>query len=115
MKTAVEGILYPLDACSKIGPLVTSEGKVKPYSIVPHAAWSICKAQLDMTFSTLMDIKPGRILVLAPLHKGPVGRQDKQVVYTPQNGNLIGTDWQIKLEIPDSIKNYVQISDDGKY
>ena len=113
MKTAVEGILYPVDACSKIGNLESSSNQEpRPFVYVPHAAWTNCKDQLDTIFSQLANLKPTRIFVLAPLHKGPINKEDIQVVYTPLDGILRGSDWQIKLDLPANIKELVQTSDD---
>jgi AmmeMemoRadiSam system protein B len=121
MKNACEGVLYPQDAGSKIELKFQESQRKQPKTLtlrntdltafeVPHKAWLYCKKELENTFSYLKHVKQeadktaSTIFVLAPLHKGPIDFDDKIKIYCPEDGNLKGSDWQIKLETPQEIK-----------
>lgn len=119
MKAATEGIMYPKDAKATLlsyyesldtGAFEPSE--TAPVTEIPHAAWVRCRCELDEAFSPLKGTKPSFVFVLAPLHKGPVSYDDPVVVYAPCDGNLKGSDWEIPLEIPASLRPHVSFSDD---
>ena len=122
MKNACEGVLYPQDAGSQIELKFQESLSNLPKTLtlrntdltafeVPHKAWLYCKEELENTFSYLKHVKGqgadktiSTIFVLAPLHKGPIDFDDKIKIYCPEDGNLKGSDWQIKLETPQEIK-----------
>lgn len=113
MKTSVEGILYPKDAKE-----VLLQSFQISYSFsstvveIPHAAWSVCKDDLDKAFSGVSSLSPSLIFVLGPLHNGPIIGEDAGVVYAPMDGSLKGSDWEIRLSVPDSLKRFITFSDD---
>ena len=116
MRVATEGIMYPKDAKASLLPYYKSL-KDSDYSSVieiPHGAWfrSKCKEELDKAFSTLKRAKPSYVFVLGPLHKGRVSYDDPALVYAPCDGSLSGSDWEIKLSVPSSLRPYVCFSDD---
>ena len=118
MKNACEGVLYPVDAASKIElPKATSSVKTIKLKakeellayLVPHASWQYCKTELENLFSflnqTLSDKdKVEKIILLAPLHKGPINYDDAFRIYCPEDGILRGSDWEIRLTVPEEIK-----------
>ena len=122
MKNACEGVLYPQDAGSQIELKLQESLSNLPKTLtlrntdltafeVSHKAWLYCKEELENTFSYLKHVKGqeadkavSTIFVLAPLHKGPIDFDDKIKIYCPEDGNLKGSDWQIKLETPQEIK-----------
>ena len=53
-----------------------------------------------------------RIFVLGPLHKGPLPDDGPDAVYSPADGKLAGSDWEVRLELPAEIRNLVTVSDD---
>lgn len=114
MRTSCEGILYPKDA---LGILRSSfkASDTKPHPCVvelPHASWQVCKAELDKAFSSLDTKGYDHIFVLAPLHKGKIGYDDAFTLYTPQTDALSGSDWQVPLAVPASLKEFFTQSDD---
>ena len=122
MKNACEGVLYPQDAGSQIELKLQESLSNLPKTLtlrntdltafeVPHKAWLYCKEELENTFSYLKHVNgqeadktASTIFVLAPLHKGPIDFDNKIKIYCPEDGNLKGSDWQIKLETPQEIK-----------
>ena len=114
MRVATEGIMYPKDAKAALLPYYESLKDLVFGSFVeiPHAAWSKCKDELDNTFSTLKGAKPSHIFVLGPLHKGKVSYDDPALVYAPCDGSLSGSDWEIKLQVPFALSQFVCFSDD---
>ena len=114
MRTSVEGIMYPVDACSSIsfdGSLVLEHRLDKFVFTVPHASWSLCRASLDSVFSTLQGRSFTHVFVLGPLHKGPIG-DALGCVYAPEDGVRAGSDWSIDLMVPSVISQMVVRSDD---
>ena len=114
MIVSTEGIMYPKDAKAALLPYYESLKDLGFSSFVeiPHAAWSKCKDELDKAFSTLKGAKPSCVFVLGPLHKGKVSYDDPALVYAPSDGSLSGSDWEIKLSVPSSLRPYVCFSDD---
>lgn len=114
MKNACQGVLYPIAAASQI-QLKTRPQEPKSCTLinsnltaieVPHKAWIYCKEELENTFSFLKIQKQevATVFVFAPLHKGPIDFNEGPKLYTPQDGFLKGSDWQIKLETPAELK-----------
>ena len=114
MRPSVEGIMYPVNACSQVlfGNSDDSEHRLDKFVYtVPHASWSLCKASLDSVFSALRGREFTRIFVLGPLHKGPIGEAEA-CVYAPEDGVLEGSDWSMELAVPTEISSMVVRSDD---
>ena len=112
MKNACEGVMYPKDAAAIAkaalatnapeNATASNNAQNDSFIKVPHKAWSLCKKELDAVFSQLASSaknkeRPKRIFVLAPLHKGPI-IGERFAAYTPCNGVLKGSDWEIPLE-----------------
>ena len=115
MKTAVEGIMYPIGAKAELSSTLPPDSDHRftgPYMEVPHAAWSKCRSILDRVFSFETDSDVARVFVLAPLHKGSVCLDEKDAVYAPEDGELAGSDWKISLQTPSEIAGLVSFSDD---
>ncbi len=64
MKTAVQGIMYPLDAGAKAREFAEKAGisaesaycnaaSVKPYIEIPHAAWEKCQIEMEAALTSL--------------------------------------------------------------
>lgn len=131
MKNACEGVMYPKDAAALVKERLakgnhaespqggkTATGYIpnyipNSYIKVPHKAWSLCKDELDRTFTGIQGRIPNRIVVLAPLHKGPI-TGEPFAVYTPTKSSLKGSDWEIQLQAPNEILNldFIKQSDD---
>ncbi len=114
MRTSVEGIMYPVDACSSISfsdSLCLDHRLDKFVFMVPHAAWDVCSSSLSSVFGSLRGRSFPSVFVLAPLHKGPIG-DAVDVVYAPSDGSLSGSDWSIPLSVPSVIGDLVVRSDD---
>lgn len=78
---AFKDIIYPGDFI----PSVDSDAGLlceKPYHTVPHKALTLCRDELDMTFSGLRGKRPSHIFVLCPLHKGKVFEDDTFRIYS---------------------------------
>lgn len=121
MRVATEDIMYPKDAksallsyCEALKPSQDTLAQDAPAHVIeiPHAAWDRCRSVLDKAFSSLKGLAPSYVFVLAPLHKGPVSYDGPALVYAPCDGSLKGTDWEISLETPSSLRPYVCFSDD---
>ena len=122
MKASAEGILYPKDA--KPSLLMTFHASLDLLNSctlssldsktieIPHAAWSKCKDELDMAFERVAGAKASHIFVLGPLHNGPITPESSDAVYAPSDGSLKGSDWEIMLCVPESLKRFVTFSDD---
>ena len=115
MRCSVEGIMYPLNAKAEISSALSHfSGHHNDFSYieVPHKEWSRCKDKLDSLLLPLRGLDFPYVFVLGPLHKGPVTFDDKYPVYVPEDGDLSGSDWSLKLECPAPISSKVTISDD---
>lgn len=115
MRCSVEGIMYPVDAKAALFPTFTSlSGNCSDSLLaeIPHKAWKFCREELDGIMSGFKGRIFPYVFVLGPLHKGPVEPGPEIPVYGPQDGNLEGSDWKINLQLPDSIKPLVTVSDD---
>lgn len=115
MRCSVEGIMYPLNAKAEISSALSPfSGHHYDFSYieVPHKEWSRCKDKLDSLLLPLRGLDFPYVFVLGPLHKGPVTFDDKYPVYVPEDGDLSGSDWSLKLECPAPISSKVTISDD---
>lgn len=96
--------------------------------LVPHKSWQYCKEELEIIFSYLNSLSfvhnaEITIFVLAPLHKGPIvmdsmddgvktAESSSSKIYSPQDGLLKGSDWEISLKTPEKIKAFVEQNDD---
>ena len=116
MRCSVEGIMYPKDAKSLLGAETlrsSAAGSAKsPVVEVPHASWSVCKAELDRILSSVAGLSPSHVFVLGPLHKGPVCYDSPCDVYAPEDGFLEGSDWKVPLQVPSVLTPFVTVSDD---
>ena len=134
MRTAVQGIMYPLDAGAKarefaIGAGLSAESvycnaaSVRPYIEIPHAAWEKCRNEMEAALTSVTTVtngtsvtngtnRHGLVFFLAPLHKGVLDWDNECEIYAPQNGLLKGPDWEISLEVPSSLESLVRFSDD---
>ena len=115
MRCSVEGIMYPLNAKAEISSALSpflGHHYDFSYIEVPHKEWSRCKDKLDSLLLPLRGLDFPYVFVLGPLHKGPVTFDDKYPVYVPEDGDLSGSDWSLKLECPAPISSKVTISDD---
>ena len=115
MRCSVEGIMYPFNAKAEISsalPPVSGHHYDFSYLEVPHKAWSKCKDELDALLLPLKGSDFPYVFVLGPLHKGPVTFDGTCPIYTPDDGELSGSDWTVDLKCPSSIKQMVIISDD---
>jgi hypothetical protein len=115
MRCSVEGIMYPECAKAALFPAYDSFSGDRSdsfYAEVPHKAWKLCRQELDDTMFRLKGRAFPYIFVLGPLHKGPVDFGPAMPVYCPEDGALKGSDWEIKLRIPEGIGQLVTASDD---
>ena len=119
MRCATEGIMYPYNALKELkdsllfgDDSVSGHGSKAPYVEIPHAAWSVCRDELDCAFASVRGLEPSIVFVLGPLHKGPISADDGFTVYAPEDGVLKGSDWEIALEVPSDLKNLVVQNDD---
>ena len=125
MKTAVQGIMYPLDAGAKAREFAGKAGisaesaycnaaSVRPYIEIPHAAWEKCRNELEsaLTSVTTVTNRHGLVFFLAPLHKGVLDWGNECEIYAPENGSLKGPDWEIGLFTPSGLEGLVRFSDD---
>ena len=128
MRTAVQGIMYPLDAGAKAREFAESLGisaeiaycnaaSVRPYIEIPHAAWEKCRNEMEAALTSVTTVtngtnRHGLVFFLAPLHKGVLDWGNECEIYAPQNGLLKGPDWEISLEVPSSLESLVRFSDD---
>ena len=114
MRTSVEGIMYPVDACSSISfvDCACSDHQLDKFVYcVPHAAWSVCSSALSSVFGSLRGRSFPSVFVLGPLHKGPIG-DAVDAIYAPVDGVLAGTDWSVPLSVPSVVSDLVVRSDD---
>lgn len=115
MNCSVEGIMYPVGAKAELFSAFSScsghccDGS---YAEVPHKAWTLCRQELDAVLFGFRGRTFPRIFVLGPLHKGPLPDDGPDAVYSPADGKLAGTDWEVRLELPAEIRNLVTVSDD---
>lgn len=111
MRTSVEGIMYPFNAAAEVSSACSGILDHR-FVEVSHAAWSRCKPDLDKVFSfgSVSDVR--QVFVLAPLHKGSVCLDPSACVYSPEDGELAGSDWKIALRTPPSLRDLVTFSDD---
>lgn len=113
MKASAEGILYPKNAKEElIRSFIPSSSSTSNVVEIPHAAWSKCKEELNNAFSGLSSCSPSLIFVLGPLHNGPIDLDSLCCVYAPEDGSLLGSDWEITLCVPECLKGFVTFSDD---
>ena len=134
MRTAVQGIMYPLDAGVQAREFAESLGisaeiaycnaaSVKPYIEIPHAAWEKYRNEMEAALTSGTTVtngtngtngtnRHGLVFFLAPLHKGVLDWNNECEIYAPQNGLLKGPDWEISLEVPSSLESLVRFSDD---
>ena len=67
MKTAVQGIMYPLDAGAKAREFAEKAGisaesayfnaaSVKPYIEIPHAAWEKCRPEMEAALTSVTTV-----------------------------------------------------------
>ena len=137
MRTAVQGIMYPLDAGAQarefaIGAGLSAESaycnaaSVRPYMEIPHAAWEKCQIEMEAALTSLTEAtshtsltsltshtKPyGLVFFLAPLHKGVLDWGNECEIYAPCNGVMTGPDWEIGLFTPSGLEDVVRFSDD---
>ena len=70
MRTAVQGIMYPLDAGAKAREFAESLGisaeiaycnaaSVKPYIEIPHAAWEKCRNEIEAALTSVTTVTNG--------------------------------------------------------
>lgn len=113
MKTSCEGILYPVDALSVLKTSFSSSTCTCEKNIieVPHASWQVAKEQYDALFSKLGQ-GYDRVFVLGPLHKGKIGYDDAFTLYSPEDGELCGSDWSLKLSVPTELSSLITQNDD---
>ena len=114
MRTSVEGIMYPVDACSSISfvDCACSDHQLDKFVYcVPHASWSVCSSALSSVFGSLRGRSFPSVFVLGPLHKGPIG-DAVDAIYAPVDGVLAGTDWSVPLSVPSVVSDLVVRSDD---
>ena len=128
MRTAVQGIMYPLDAGAKAREFAESLGiyaeiaycnaaSVRPYIEIPHAAWEKCRSEMEAALTSVTTVtngtnRHGLVFFLAPLHKGVLDWGNECEIYAPCNGVMTGPDWEISLEVPSSLESLVRFSDD---
>ena len=115
MRTSIEGIMYPVNAKADISSAlsyVSGHHYDSSYIEVPHKEWSRCREKLDSLLLPLKGLDFSYVFVLGPLHKGPVTFDGSYPVYAPSDGELSGSDWNLKLECPASIRSMVTESDD---
>ena len=115
MRCSVEGIMYPIDAKASLFPTLSSFSGHRSDSFlaeVPHKAWTLCRAELDDVMFSLRGREFQYVFVLGPLHKRPLEDDGEDTVYAPADGNLEGSDWSVRLEVPSVIREYVTVSDD---
>ncbi len=115
MRCSVEGIMYPIDAKATLFPAYTSfsgDCSDSCYAEIPHKAWQLCRQELDNIMFPFKGRTFPYVFVLGPLHKGPLDSGPERPVYSPQDGTLKGSDWEIRLDVPEGIVPFVMISDD---
>ena len=115
MRCSVEGIMYPRDAKAVLFPAYSSfpdNHSDLVFAEIPHKAWKLCREELDKTMFGFKGCSFPCVFVLGPLHKGPVGSGPAVPVYCPQDGPLEGSDWKIRVQLPDCMKSLVTVSDD---
>jgi hypothetical protein len=140
MRTAVQGIMYPLDAGAQAREFALKAGitadtayvnaaSVRPYIEIPHAAWEKCQIEIEAALTSGTTVtngtsvttvtsvtngtnRHGFVFFLAPLHKGVLDWGNECEIYAPQNGLLKGPDWEIGLEVPSALEGLVRFSDD---
>lgn len=115
MRCSVEGIMYPIDAKASLFPALTSFSGNRSESLhaeIPHKAWKLCREELDGIMFSFKDRTFPYVFVLGPLHKGPVDFGPAMPVWCPQDGTLKGSDWEIRLQVPERLRPLVSVSDD---
>ena len=115
MRCSVEGIMYPECAKAVIFPAYDSfSGNCSDsfYEEIPHKAWKLCREELDAGMFRFKGRSFPYIFVLGPLHKGPVDFGPAMPVWCPEDGTLEGSDWEIRLQVPECIRPFVTVSDD---
>ncbi len=137
MRTAVQGIMYPLDAGVQAREFARRAGlsaesaycnaaSVRPYIEIPHAAWEKCKTEIEAAFTSGTTVtngtsvtsvtngtnRHGLVFFLAPLHKGVLDLGNECEIYAPCNGVMTGPDWEISLFTPSGLEDLVHFSDD---
>ena len=115
MRCSVEGIMYPVDAKASLFPALSSFSGHRSDSFlaeVPHKAWSLCRAELDDVMFSFRGRTFPFVFLLGPLHKGLLPDDGEDAVYAPADGNLEGSDWSVRLEVPSAVREYVTVSDD---